>query len=88
MEKPRCALKMIYSCFDCFYFQNRSSNVDVQKEKYHCLVENKDFSFDKMFPSGVPVWCPLPEFEKVKPAKEFAPFSEILRKLETGTARK
>ncbi|OHD54242.1 MAG: hypothetical protein A2014_10375 [Spirochaetes bacterium GWF1_49_6] len=88
MDKPRCALKLIYSCFDCFYFQNRSAHIDIQKEKYHCMVEKKDFSFDKMFPNGVPAFCPLPEFESIRPAKEFEPFQTIQKRLEQVVAKK
>jgi hypothetical protein len=52
------------------------------------MVEKKDFSFDKMFPNGVPAFCPLPEFESIRPAKEFEPFQTIQKRLEQVVAKK
>lgn len=81
-ENPRASLKVIYSCFDCPYFHNRSEHVDIVKEKYRCMVEKKDFSFEKMSPDGVPEFCPLPLYKNIKEVKEFAGFQEVFRKLE------
>ena len=82
MEKARCSMKVIFSCFDCPYFQNRSAHPDIKKEKYRCMVEGDDFSFDKMFPLGMPEWCPLPYFDNIKAQPGFAQFKEILDKIE------
>lgn len=80
-EKPRSVLKVVYSCFDCNYFVNKSSHIDIKKEKYRCMVEKRDFSFQEMSPEGVPNWCPLPYYEKLKGAKEFADFQKIFEKI-------
>lgn len=81
-EKPRCALKVVYSCFDCLYFVNKSAHVKIEKEKYRCMVEKKDFSFNEMSPEGVPAWCPLPQFADIAKEKSAAPFKEIFQKLQ------
>ena len=80
-ENPRASMKVIYSCFDCPYFQNRKEHVDIKKEKYRCMVEKKDFSFDKMSPHGVPDFCPLPFYQDLKESKEFKGFQEVFEKL-------
>lgn len=81
-EKPKCSLKVIYSCFDCHYFVNKSSHIDIKKEKYTCMVEKKDFSFMEMSPEGVPNWCPLPYLDKFKKEPAYSMFEAVIRKLE------
>lgn len=87
-ENPRCSLKIVYSCFDCHYFVNKSSHIDIKKEKYTCMVEKKDFSFMEMSPDGVPAWCPLPLFAKLKKESCFPMFQKIMDKLEKGPDNK
>ena len=83
-EKPRCAMKMVYSCFDCLYFVNRAAHVQIEMEKYRCMVEMRDFSFDEMSPEGVPKWCPLPYFTDFGRDPMAKPFIDVFRKLEKG----
>lgn len=88
-EKPRCGLKVIYSCFDCFYFVNRSSNIDIKKERYQCMVEKREFSFQEMSPDGMPKWCPLPFMKEImKDEKAYQPFGEVFMKLEKSKREK
>ena len=87
-ENPRCSVKIIYSCFDCQFFVNKSTHVDIQKEKYRCMVEKKDFSFNKMSPDGMPSGCPLPYYNSMKNEKMFAPFSAVFEKLEKNIDKK
>lgn len=84
MENPRCSLKLIFSCFDCPYFQNRTNYVEIEKEKYRCMVEKRDFSFNDMSPTGVPKWCPLPFFEMIKNQEGFKQFKEVMKKVEAN----
>lgn len=82
MEKPRAFFKMVYSCFDCDFFKNKTSNPSIEKEKYRCMIENRDFEFQDMSPEGVPGFCPLPRYDNVKNDAVVKHFRDLLSKLD------
>ena len=82
-ENPRAVLKIVYSCFDCDYFKNKMSSHQIEKEKYRCMLEKKDFEFSDMTPDGVPGFCQLPTYTSIKSDKIAKKFGEIFNKLDT-----
>lgn len=87
-ENPRISMKIVYSCFDCIFFVNKSNFPNIEKDKYSCNIEKRDFSFDGMSPNGVPDWCPLPLYNKMKHEQFFEAFQIIFDKLEKNSGPK
>lgn len=82
-NNPKVLMRFIYSCFDCYFFKNKISSSEIEKERYVCMIEKKEFSFSDMSKDGYPTWCPLPLLNSVKRLKITKKFEEFFNNIES-----